>query len=603
MNRRLMLATVAICVLVACCAPAAAKGTGEEIFRFAILSDRTGGHTPGVYPRVIEAINAQNPDFVVTVGDHIEGYGDDYERADAEWDSLLALLRLVDVPIHLTPGNHDIWDDTSEAMYTEKTGQKPHYSFDHENTHFVILDNSRIETWGAIGGQQFSWLLSDLGNADAENIFVFFHKPFWDNTLRRGEPDALHETLVKAGADAVFCGHYHRLFSGEFDGIEYTTIGSSGGGIDEDAAQPVLTGEFFQFAMVTVMEDGYELEIHALETGEIYRGDLVPVELLDEIERIQGDLIEISRLAVSGEGSAESTLTLTVENATTRTLDGKAVWSVPEQWQVEPSTVGYSIPPGATHELTFAATSSGGIYPAPTVSLGYPLSDGRELEVKQVARIVRRIEAPRITDALELDGEVDDFLREKAARVTELYTGSGYEPVEGETEFLFAHDTENLVISVVCFDDAMDELQSAASERDDAVYRDDCVGFFLQPDPEDVTVYQIYVNPDGVVFDQEITFDENMWWPVHPEWNGEYGVATSRADDRWTVELRIPFETLKSEPGESTGEAPGFHTLGSEGAKTWRLNFRRKQQRSSGSADWQVPIDYNPESFGEIDLQ
>ena len=152
------------------------------------------------------------------------------------------------------------------------------------------------------------------------------------------------------------------------------------------------------------------------------------------------------------------------------------------------------------------------------------------------------------------------------------------------------------------FDDAMDELVTAASERDDAVYRDDCIGFFFQPDPSDLTVYQIYVNSDGVVFDQKITFDENMWWTTHTEWDGEYEIATSRADDRWTAELRIPFETLKSEPGEETVVSPDLPTHGPEGATTWRLNFRRKQQRTSGAVDWQVPIDYNPETFGEIDL-
>jgi hypothetical protein len=101
-------------------------------------------------------------------------------------------------------------------------------------------------------------------------------------------------------------------------------------------------------------------------------------------------------------------------------------------------------------------------------------------------------------------------------------------------------------------------------------------------------VYQIYVNADGAIFDQMITFDEKMWWTADPSWNGEYHVATSRDDDRWSAEIAIPFETLAADISASP---------------TWKLNFRRKQHRTSAAADWQVPIDYNPATFGEIDFR
>src|SRR6058998_2155311 len=42
-------------------------------FRFAIMSDRTGGARPGVFERAIDQINILQPEFVVTVGDLVEG--------------------------------------------------------------------------------------------------------------------------------------------------------------------------------------------------------------------------------------------------------------------------------------------------------------------------------------------------------------------------------------------------------------------------------------------------------------------------------------------------------------------------------------------------
>jgi len=225
--RRTFVASAVVVCLVACLCPAAASDSSAPLFRFAILSDRTGGHVPGIYPQVIEEINLLNPDFVVAVGDYIEGYGEDYERSDAEWDSLMILIGALEAPFHMIPGNHDIWDDESEAMYTAKTGFDPYYSFDHENTHFVILDNSRIDVAADFPQEQREWLIADLArHSEAENIFVFAHKPLWAQTLVLGESDLLHDIFREYGVDAVFNGHLHHYFTTEFDGIDYTVIGT-----------------------------------------------------------------------------------------------------------------------------------------------------------------------------------------------------------------------------------------------------------------------------------------------------------------------------------------------------------------------------------------
>ncbi len=585
MNWRTAVAGALVCVVFACTA-ASADEAGAALYRLAILSDRTGGHTPGVYPEVIEAINRLNPDLVVTVGDHIEGYGEDYERAHAEWDSVLALLRAIEAPVHMTPGNHDIWDDESEAIYRDRTGRAPFYSFDHETTHFIVLDNSRLESWDRMPVQQFTWLLRDLANTDATNIFVFFHKPFWDQTLRRGKPDRLHDLLVQYGVDAVFCGHYHRCFTGDFDGIEYLTVGSSGGSIYEDTRQPELTGEFFQFAWVTVTETGHEVAI--IEHDAVAPRDLVTLDLLDEMERIAGELVTLSPVEVTEGESDWVPLTLSIENATDVAMDGAATWDVPDGWQLEADEAEFAIPPGVRHEIELGALNSGALYPVPEVSMGYPLADGRTFELELPLRIVRKVAIVAGEQGPAIDGELSDGFWEQSSRVTKLYPGDGYSAVEGETEFLFGHDGVSLHVAAVCRDDAMDELQISAGERDAAVYLDDCIGFFLQPNPEEMVVYQIYVGADGTVFDQRITFDESMWWTTDQSWNGEYQIATSRADDRWTAEIAIPFETLAADISANS---------------TWKLNFRRKQQRTSAAADWQVPIDYDPVTFGEIDFR
>ena len=55
-------------------------------FHFAVVSDRTGGHRARIFSQAVEQLNLLQPEFVITVGDLIEGYSDTPERtARARW--------------------------------------------------------------------------------------------------------------------------------------------------------------------------------------------------------------------------------------------------------------------------------------------------------------------------------------------------------------------------------------------------------------------------------------------------------------------------------------------------------------------------------------
>ena len=46
-------------------------------FQFAVIGDRTGGHRPGVFQGGMDVLNLLQPEFVMSVGDFIEGYVDE----------------------------------------------------------------------------------------------------------------------------------------------------------------------------------------------------------------------------------------------------------------------------------------------------------------------------------------------------------------------------------------------------------------------------------------------------------------------------------------------------------------------------------------------
>ena len=58
----------------------------EGGFSFVVFSDRTGDHKPGEWAAAVREANLLKPDFVICVGDLIEGYTEDRQELIKQWD-------------------------------------------------------------------------------------------------------------------------------------------------------------------------------------------------------------------------------------------------------------------------------------------------------------------------------------------------------------------------------------------------------------------------------------------------------------------------------------------------------------------------------------
>jgi len=219
-------------------APLAAASAPND-FSFALIGDRTGSAQPQIYSRVFREVILSDPAFAVTIGDAIEGLDD--AKAPAQWAEMQALWATAKFPLRHTPGNHDIWSDSSAALFAQRAGHPPQHSWVYQNTLFVILDNSRTE---ALAPSQLAFLEKTLAaNPSCHPKMVFVHKPFWipQVAVRSADFD-LHRIAKRHGVTHIFSGHGHQFVHLESDGIHYTEIGSSGGSVDRG----LLRGEGFR---------------------------------------------------------------------------------------------------------------------------------------------------------------------------------------------------------------------------------------------------------------------------------------------------------------------------------------------------------------------
>jgi len=181
---------------------------------------------------LIEQINAVKPALVVNVGDLIFGYGP--HRKEKQWDKYQQVIRAINPPYYQVPGNHDTHSKEARRLYERRFG-KGYRSFDYQDCHFVLLDNTEKQRWGYLGPEQLDWLKADLRRSRARTVFVFIHFPVWEP--QRITPEyhefwakTLHPLFRQSRVRAVFGGHFHTYGpTREFDGIRYFITGGAGG--------------------------------------------------------------------------------------------------------------------------------------------------------------------------------------------------------------------------------------------------------------------------------------------------------------------------------------------------------------------------------------
>ncbi|MGQ9705632.1 MAG: metallophosphoesterase [bacterium] len=558
-------------------------------FKFVILGDRTGSHVEGAYESVIEKSLSEGANFYITVGDQIEGYNSNIDEINSEWDEYFNILKKVPVGVYLIPGNHDIWGDQSEVIWKERIGKKPNYSFDYEGVHFLVLDTSRYEDYDAMPQTYFEWVKEDLSlHKDARLTFVFFHKPLWFDTIPECKEDKLHQLFKDTGVDAVFNGHFHTYCSGTYDGIFYTVIGSSGGAITNEFMD---RGNFFQYGVVNVEGNEFSLTIVPLKSEERLPIDYIAVSDIKFFDKIETEYIALQELFVDEKRPNKwMNSSVAIKNIYSEPLkldieiDTKGT-----DWKVKPDFITTEISPNEIKLVDFKVKYKKELYPLPSVVLEYPYGKNKIYNYKSPIRLTRTLYIGRAISEQTVDGKIGQQEWLGAFQPVKYFCSpNGDKNQLEDTKFHFCYDDENLYIIAICSQKDIKTLKADTTQRDGVVYKDDCVGFFIAPFGVSGDAYQIYFNPNGVIFDQMIFINELGEIDVDVSWNVDCKVATLKNEHWWSCEVAIPFSSLNVTPPVK--------------GDLWRINFRRKETSLNSSADWQFPISYDINYFGRAEF-
>jgi hypothetical protein len=290
----------------------------SDKFTFAIIGDKTGGGEQNwpIFDRAVEEINLLDPDFAMTVGDHIQGYSSDVNAMEKMWKEYMEHLSVLKIPVIFVPGNHDISNTIMYKFWQEKLG-KTHFSFDYKGCHFVGINTEEHQApESATAVKEFSdFLVSDINkNKSAKHIFIFMHRPLWleDKGMWKNIDSALDGSNY-----TVFAGHYHNLSSSVTNNHKYIVLSSTGAGLDEFPAPEI--GSFHHYTVVTV--DGKDANIAIVRPGNIMPESISNTEFHRKLESSVSMKFEMP--VPIGKEMVTGKLNLALENQVTKPIEIK----------------------------------------------------------------------------------------------------------------------------------------------------------------------------------------------------------------------------------------------------------------------------------------
>ena len=222
-------------------------------FQFVIVSDRTGGHREKVFSKAVEQINLLQPEFVLSVGDLIEGYTTDREKVLDQWREFQSFTSKLQMPFFYVPGNHDVTNPEMEKIWEEKFGRR-YYHFTYKGVLFLILNSDDPPGSTSLSEAQVEWAKGVLEeNKDARWTIVAFHKPLWHRADVEKNRWAQVEKALEGRNYTVFVGHEHRYVKYVRQGMNYYQLATTGGG---SRLRGTRYGEFDHITWVTMKPTG-----------------------------------------------------------------------------------------------------------------------------------------------------------------------------------------------------------------------------------------------------------------------------------------------------------------------------------------------------------
>ncbi len=185
------------------------------------------------------------------------------------------------------------------------------------------------------------------------------------------------------------------------------------------------------------------------------------------------------------------------------------------------------------------------------------------------------VRATRVSEPIRLDGQLDEAVYQNVQFITDFVQQLPDEGALGSerTDAWVLFDDDNIYISARCYDEAPESEWVANEMRRDVgqLRQNDSFSLLLDTFYDRRNGKAFLVSPIGGFSDFEVS---NEGGRVNIDWNTIWDSRTGRFDGGWTVEIRIPFKSLRYR---------------SSSVQVWGLQLRRIIRRRT-EASYLTPL-------------
>ena len=237
--------------------------------------------------------------------------------------------------------------------------------------------------------------------------------------------------------------------------------------------------------------------------------------------------------------------------------------------------------PGAQSPAQPAGFSS--VTAAPTVIIDGPAPPVAPETVARDAAGRATVRAVRLSAPLRLDGVLDDGIYETVPSIEGFVQQLPIEgaPTTERTEAWVFFDDENVYVAARLWSEAPESEWIANEMQRDSfqIINNDYFSVGIDTFYDRRNGFAFMITPIGGFFDYEITDEGNP----NNDWNPIWNSSTGRFAGGWTVEMEIPFKSLRFQPGQN---------------QVWGLQLgRRIRYKNETTYLTTVPISAGPGMF------
>ena len=204
---------------------------------------------------------------------------------------------------------------------------------------------------------------------------------------------------------------------------------------------------------------------------------------------------------------------------------------------------------GVPAPLTASVPRAQEAVPASTVLIDGPAAPVAPDTITRDAAGRATVRAVPLGAPLQVDGTLDEEIYESVTPVSDFIQQLPDEgaPATEQTEAWVFYDAQNVYVSARLWDSAPESQWVANEMRRDSrqIIQNDYFSVMLDTFYDRRNGVVLVVNPIGGFFDIQVTDEGNP----NLDWNPIWEVRTGRFDGGWSVEMQIPFKSLRFRPG------------------------------------------------------